>query len=129
MFLSRITIHTAVWGTVVLALTSSAGGAAAGGTSTAPPATPVASVPAGKLPEVSTVGTTPPVLTIAERLKIARWRAAYGSMPKETVPPAFLQLQSIPAFETRVPATGPRDRTKPVMSAREIAEREKGAAR
>ena len=126
MFLPRITIHAAALGAVVLALTSSAGGAAAGGTSTAPPATPAASV---KIPEVSTVGTTPAVLTVAERLKLAQLLAANGSRPKETIPPALLQPQSIPPFETRSPATGPRDRTKPIMSAQEIAEREKGGGR
>ena len=126
MFLVRLTMHAAILGAVALAWIATPGGAAAGGTSTAPAAAPAAGVPA-KAPEVSTVGITPAVLTAAERLKLAQARAAVPAKPKRIVPPAL--LLSIPPFETRVPATGPRDRTKPIQTAGEIAEREKGAGR
>lgn len=129
MTLTRIALLTAVWAAVVLCTTPSIGAAS-------PAANAPAPAPAGKPAEVSTVGTTAPVLTSAERLKLTRVegertarlaRPGPAAKPAPTVPPAMLRPSS--AFETRVPATGPRVRTKPIHSAREVEEREKGVRR
>jgi hypothetical protein len=132
MSLVRIALPTAVCAAAILWFSPSAGAAppAAEVSAPAPPA------PQGKPGEFSTVGTTAPVLTTAERLKLVllerEWvarsvRPGAAAKRDAIVPPGFLR-PSLP-FETRVPATGPRVRTKPIQGAREIVEREKAEAR
>ena len=127
MTLIRIALPTAACAAVLLCFTPGAGAA--------PPATHVpAAKPTAKPAEVSTVGTTAPVLTAAERQKLARLeseRTARLARPGAAAGTAANMLPaalrpSVP-FETRVPATGPRARTKPIQGVRESAEREKGA--
>lgn len=132
MSLARIALPTAVWAAAVLWFSPPVGAAppAAEVSAPAPPA------PQAKPAEFSTVGITAPVLTTAERLKLVllerEWalrsvRPGGAAKPDAIVPPGFLR-PSIP-FETRIPATGPRLRTKPIQGAREIVEREKAEAR
>ena len=129
MILTRLALPTALLAAVLLCSTPAAGAAP-------PTANTPASALTAKPAEVSTVGTTAPVLTTAERLKLAHLesertarlaRPGPAAGPAATVPPELLR-RPLP-FETRVPATGPRARTKPIQSAREIADREKGARR
>ena len=102
MFVSRTTAHAAAWAAVVLAWSPFAGSAAA----------------EGKAPEVSTVGTTPAVLTAAERANVAHLaRLSHVSATAKPMPVRSIArelLSPLPPVETRVPSTGPRDRTKPV---------------
>ena len=102
MFLSRITVHAAAWAAVVLAWSPFAGSVAAG----------------GKAPEVSTVGTTPAILTAAEHAKVAHLaRLAHVSATAKAMPVRSIArelLSPLPPVETRIPSTGARDRTKPI---------------
>ena len=128
MFLSRIPKSAPVCAAVVLAWAAGAGSAAAGGTSTAPAVAPAppATIVEGKAPEVSTVGTTPAVLTVAERAKLAhltqmaeaRARAQAQATPVRSIAREF--LSPVPAVETRLPSMGPRDRTKPIPATAEV---------
>ncbi len=113
MFPTRMAVHAAAWTAVLLGCTAAAADAA-------PPSTPVQAV---KPPEVSTVGTSPQFLTVAELRK--RDQPHYVVSSKPTGLRAFEFLSPIPAFETRIPATGPRNRTKPI----EIAGPKTGGAR
>ena len=104
MIFSRITVHAAAWAAVALAWSPFAGDAVA----------------QGKAPEVMTVGTTPAVLTAAEHAKVAdlarlaQIPATARSMPVRSLAREF--LSPVPPVETRVPSTGPRDRTKPILA-------------
>jgi hypothetical protein len=105
MFLSRITVHAAAWVAVVLAWSPFAGSVAA----------------EGKAPEVSTVGTTPAILTAAEHAKVAHLahlaRLAHVSATAKAMPVRSIArelLSPLPPVETRIPSTGARDRTKPI---------------
>jgi hypothetical protein len=128
MSLARFALPAAAWAAFVLWITPVAAAAP-------PAANAPGPAPTGKPAEVSTVGTTPAVLTTAERRKfelLERGRMARAARPGAAakpplgIPPELLR-KSTP-HETRVPATGARVRTKPIQGAREIAEREKAAA-
>ena len=95
----------------------------------APSVAPTAPASAGKPAEVSTVGATPGDLTTAERAARAarEARAARSAQPGRALLPPGLRPSSEP-YETRIPAVGPRNRTKPIQSAEEVTAREKERA-
>jgi hypothetical protein len=132
MVLARILTRSAALLALALVPTPVRGEAAAPAPSPAARRVPAATFTPGapgKPAEVRTVGTTPAVLTEAERRKVA----LAGPTSRRERPPRTLVPPGIrpPAesFETRIPAAGPRDRRKPIQSAEEIAARERERVR
>lgn len=123
MSLAR-SVLTAAWAAIALWSTPAAAGPVA---RPAPPEKPA---------EARTVGTTPQVLTTAERQKLALAGVARAARPsgsgRAQPSPVFLgpeDRRRLPPMETRVPVSGPRARSKPIHGAPEVAEREKGGGR